>query len=179
MNSANAILVLTTGGTIDKQYFDALGEYKITNSMILKLLSIARVTHSYQVEEVLRKDSLEITDEDRDRIVKYVRDAASNNIVITHGTDTMTLTAEALQMIHDKTIVLTGALSPARFAESDAAFNLGMAFAAAQTALPGVYIAMNGSLFQGNNVVKDRQVGTFVVKPRANANATIKASEVD
>jgi L-asparaginase len=158
----DTVLVLTTGGTIDKQYFDALSEFQIADTAIRKLLVLARVTHSYRVEELLRKDSLDLVDEDRERIVEYVRQAPEAKVVVTHGTDTMTLTAAALAKIPHKTIVLTGALTPARFAESDAPFNLGMAFAAAQTASAGVYIAINGSVFRSDEVVKDRQLGQFV-----------------
>lgn len=160
----NAILVLTTGGTIDKQYFDALSRYQIADTTVTKSLAIARVTHPHQVEEVLRKDSLELTDGDRARIVEHVRRARHSHIVITHGTDTMTLTARALSEIVDKAIVLTGALEPARFSESDAAFNLGMAFATAQVASAGIYIAINGSVFRAEDVVKDRELGCFVLK---------------
>jgi L-asparaginase len=162
VDTPNTILVLTTGGTIDKQYFDALSQYQITDSIITRLLDVARVCHPYRVEEVLRKDSIDITDADRAQLVEHVRQAKFLKIVITHGTDTMTLTARALAGIPDKTIVLTGALAPARFSESDAAFNVGMAFAAAQTAAPGVYIAINGSVFRGGEVVKDREHGCFV-----------------
>jgi L-asparaginase len=165
MDTSNPILVLTTGGTIDKQYFDALSQYQITDSIITRLLDVARVRHPYQVEEVLRKDSIDITDEDRAQIVAHVRAAKLSQIVITHGTDTMTVTATALAAIADKTIVLTGALAPARFSESDAAFNLGMAFATVQTAAPGVYIAINGSVFRGDEVVKNRDLGYFLPKP--------------
>lgn len=163
--TSDGILVLTTGGTIDKQYFDALSQYQISDSTVVQLLDVARVRHPYRVEEVLRKDSLDLTDEDRALIVARVSQATATRIVITHGTDTMTVTAQALRLIQGKTIVLTGALAPARFAESDAAFNLGMAFATAQTAAPGIYIAINGSVFDGNAVVKDRERGCFVVKP--------------
>lgn len=159
------IIVLTTGGTIDKQYFDALSQYTITDTTITRLLLIARVTHLYRVEEVFRKDSLELTDDDRGQIVKHVRRAKPSRIVITHGTDTMTCTAQALAGIDGKTIVLTGALTPARFSESDAAFNLGMAFATAQTASPGVYITMNGTVFRGDQVIKSREHGRFILKP--------------
>jgi L-asparaginase len=131
----NSILILTTGGTIDKQYFDSLSQYQITDTTVTKLLDVGRVTHSYEVKEVLRKDSIERTDDDRARVVENVRQAAHSRIIITHGTDTMTLTAHALSMIPNKTIVLTGALAPSRFSESDAAFNLGMAFAIAQVHL--------------------------------------------
>ena len=140
------ILLLTTGGTIDKQYFDSLSHYQITDTTVTKLLSVARVTHPYVIEEILRKDSIDLTDKDRTRIVNHVTHTTHTHIIITHGTDTMTLTARALSAVRDKTIVLTGALAPARFIESDAAFNLGMAFATAQTAPAGIYITINGSV---------------------------------
>jgi L-asparaginase len=164
VKSADTVLVVTTGGTIDKQYFDALSEFQIADTAIRKLLEVARVTHPHQVEELLRKDSLDLGHEDRERIVEHVRQATETRIVVTHGTDTMTLTAAALAKIPHKTIVLTGALTPARFAESDAPFNLGMAFATAQTASAGVYIAINGSVFRWDEVVKDRQLGQFLRK---------------
>ena len=158
-----AILVLTTGGTIDKNYFDALSEYQIVESGIPALLKEARVALPFRVVEVCRKDSLELTDEDRAAIAKAAHDAPELRIVITHGTDTMTETAKVLDReAPGKTIVLTGALSPARFAETDAPFNLGMAFAAAQTATPGVWIAMSGQVFDGLKVRKDREAGKFV-----------------
>lgn len=162
MTNLDTVLVLTTGGTIDKQYFDALSEFQIADTAVRKLLIVARVTHSHRVEELLRKDSLDLLEQDRERIAEHVRQAAETKIVVTHGTDTMTLTAAVLAKIPGKTIVLTGALTPARFAESDAAFNLGMAFAAAQTAVPGVYIAVNGSVFRWDEVVKDRGLGQFI-----------------
>jgi L-asparaginase len=162
VDTSDTVLVLTTGGMIDKQYFDALSKYQITDSIVTRLLEVARVRHPYRVEEVLRKDSIDITPEDRAQIVEHVGRAQLSRIVITHGTDTMTVTAAALASIPDKTIVLTGALAPARFSESDAAFNLGMAFATAQTAAPGVYIAINGSVFRGAEVVKNHELGCFV-----------------
>lgn len=156
------ILILTTGGTIDKQYFDALSEYQIGDSAIAGLLKEARVTLPFRIEEVMRKDSLELDDADRTRIADAARAAPEVRIIVTHGTDTMTETAKSLAAISGKTMVLTGALAPARFATSDAAFNLGMAFAAAQVAPPGVYIAMSGQVFDGLKVRKDREAGRFV-----------------
>ena len=158
----DAILVLTTGGTIDKNYFDALSEYQVVDSGIPALLKEARVALPFRVEEVCRKDSLELTDKDRAGITRCVAEAPETRIVVTHGTDTMTETAKALAGIPGKTIVLTGALSPARFAETDAGFNLGMAFATAQVAPPGVYIAMSGQVFGGLKVRKDRAAARFV-----------------
>ncbi|NOU02159.1 MAG: asparaginase [Novosphingobium sp.] len=158
-----AILVLTTGGTIDKNYFDALSEYQIVDSGIAGLLTEARVALPIRVVELMRKDSLELTDADRALIAGAAREAPEQRIVVTHGTDTMTETAKVLAAeVPGKTICLTGALSPARFAETDAPFNLGMAFAAAQLAAPGVWIAMSGQVFDGLKVRKDRAAGKFV-----------------
>lgn len=155
------ILILTTGGTIDKQYFDSLSKYQIVETVIPRLLTVAKVTHPYQLEEVLRKDSLELTQEDREVLAQRVRNSKARRIIITHGTDTMAATAQHLSQVPDKTIVLIGALAPARFSESDAAFNLGMAFAAAQLAPPGVYVTMNGSVFDGLRVRKDYASASF------------------
>jgi L-asparaginase len=158
----HSLLILTTGGTIDKNYFDALSEYQITDSIIADLLKEAGVFFPYRVEEICRKDSLEITDADRLDILQHVKTAPETQIVITHGTDTMAQTAQTLVSVVGKTIVLTGALSPARFAKTDAPFNLGMAVATAQLAQPGVYIAMSGQVFDGVKVKKDRSAGRFV-----------------
>ncbi len=161
--TSQAILVLTTGGTIDKAYFDALSEYQIVESGIPALLNQARVALPFRVSELMRKDSLELTQADRALIASAAHEAPESRIVVTHGTDTMTDTARVLAAkVPGKTIVLTGALTPARFAETDAPFNLGMAFAAAQTCPPGVWIAMSGEVFDGLKVRKDRAAGKFV-----------------
>ena len=156
------ILVLTTGGTIDKIYFDALSDYQVGETVVSKLLDIARVKRPFRIEEVARKDSLELDDADRALIRDRVAAAPESHIIITHGTDTMTKTAKLLSAIAGKTVVLVGALAPARFGESDASFNLGMAFATVQVAAPGVYITMSGSVFRADKVVKDREKGAFV-----------------
>ena len=158
------IVIVTTGGTIDKAYFDASSTYQIGEPIVKKLLDAANVTHPYRIVEVLRKDSLEMTDEDRQRLKETVAGLDEQRVVITHGTDTMTDSAAVLAAIPGKSIVLTGALSPARFAESDATFNIGMAFAAAQALPAGVYIAMNGRVFRGDEVRKDRDQRRFVAK---------------
>jgi L-asparaginase len=155
------VLILTTGGTIDKVYFDELSRYEVGDSLVGRLLETARVTLPFRIEELMRKDSLELTDADRELIVRRVEAAETSHVVITHGTDTMTETAAALAHVAGKTVVLTGALAPARFNETDAVFNLGMAFAAAQFAPPGVYIAVNGTIFPGTGVRKDRERGRF------------------
>ena len=158
-----SILVLTTGGTIDKAYFDALSEYQIVDSGIPDLLREARVALPLRVVELMRKDSLELTEADRALIASAAREAPESRIVVTHGTDTMTETAKVLaNAVPGKTICLTGALSPARFAETDANFNLGMAIATVQVAPPGVYIAMSGQVFDALKVKKDRAAGKFV-----------------
>jgi len=159
------ITVVTTGGTIDKLYFDSLSEYQVGESMVRKLLAIANVKYPFDVVEALRKDSLEMTDADREELCRCVSGLKTSRVVITHGTDTMTVTAQRLACVTGKTIVLTGALTPARFSESDAPFNLGMAFAAAQTAPRGVFIAMNGEVFAAGAVRKDREAGRFVRLP--------------
>lgn len=163
-----SLLVVTTGGTIDKLYFDALSEYQIGDSVVERVLRQARVALPFRVVELLRKDSLDLTDADRAAIVATVAAAPETRAVITHGTDTMTDTAAALLAagagVAGKTIVLVGALAPARFADSDAPFNLGMAVAAAQTAAPGVWIAMNGTVFDGARVRKDRSINSFVAR---------------
>jgi L-asparaginase len=160
--AAPPIVVLTTGGTIDKTYFDALSQYQIAESVVTRLLEIGRVTYPFQIMELLRKDSLDLTDADRETIRARVVGLPTPRVVITHGTDTMTDTARVLAGIPDKTIVFTGSLSPARFSESDATFNLGMAFATVQVAPPGVYIAMSGQVFRADKVRKDRAAGRFV-----------------
>jgi L-asparaginase len=161
MTTEPNLLILTTGGTIDKAYFDALSSYEIVDSAVHGLLTEARVAFPVRVIELMRKDSLDLDDEDRALIAESVRAAPESRIVVTHGTDTMTDTAQVLAAIPGKTMVLTGALAPARFSHSDAAFNLGMAVAAAQVAAPGVYIAMSGQVFDGLKVRKDREAGRF------------------
>ena len=162
MRDSDEILVLTTGGTFDKIYFDAMSRFEVGHSVVSDLLEQAVVKKAYRVVEVLRKDSLELTDAYRLAIRAAVLAAPNQQIVITHGTDTMTETGRVLADIAHKTIVLTGALSPARFAETDAMFNLGMAFAAVQTCAFGVYITMNGTVFDATRVHKDRSRNAFI-----------------
>ena len=156
------LAILTTGGTIDKVYFDALSEFQVGESVVPQILRAGLVRSDIRVESLMSKDSLDLTDADRSVIREAVARAPEKGIIITHGTDTMTETAKALEGIADKTVVLVGALSPARFAHSDAHFNLGMAVAAAQLAAPGVWIAMSGTVFPAAGVRKDRAAGAFV-----------------
>ncbi len=153
--------VFTTGGTIDKVYFDANSEFQVGDSAISEIFREANVSVTYHVESLMRKDSLDITDADRQLIVEAVRKSTAERILITHGTDTMPQTAAALKAITGKTIVLTGAMQPARLRFTDAIFNIGFAAAVIQTLLPGVYIAMNGQVFEAGKVRKNRQAGRF------------------
>jgi L-asparaginase len=139
--------ILTTGGTIDKIYFDKKSRYEIGDPQAGSLLERANVVIDYEVSPILRQDSLDITESDRETIRKAAEGVSETHIVITHGTDTMLATAGALRGIEGKTIVLTGSMYPARLHESDAVFNMGCAVIAAQVLEPGVYIAMNGRIF--------------------------------
>lgn len=162
VESNKPILVLTTGGTFDKIYFDAKSSFEVGSSIVGQLLAQGKVQSPFEVRELMRKDSLELDDNDRARIRDAVSTSAEARIVITHGTDTMTDTAAVLHDMPGKTIVLTGALAPARFAETDAVFNLGMAFGAVQSLPEGVYIAMNGTVFDASRVRKDREQNAFI-----------------
>ena len=149
------IKFLTTGGTIDKIYFDAKSEYEVGEPQIDAMLREAQAIVDYEVRQLMRKDSLELTDEDRQLIRRTIVEDSARRFVVTHGTDTMAKTARALAGLDDKIIVLTGALSPARFRGSDASFNIAMALAACQVLPSGVYIAMNGRIFPGDRVRKN------------------------
>lgn len=155
------VAILTAGGTIDKVYFDALSSYTVGDPQIVRILRDADVQVETHVETLFRKDSLELTDEDRQRIVMRAGEVPADRLLITHGTDTMTLTAEALRAVPHKTIVLVGSLSPACLKASDAEFNVGFAFAAVQILPPGVYIAMNGQVFPAGQVRKNREANRF------------------
>lgn len=154
--------IFTTGGTIDKVYFDALSEFQVGESPLEAILREANVNLDFELTSLMKKDSLELTDADRDEIHASVSASAAYHILITHGTDTMAETAKRLIGIPDKTIVLTGAMQPARLRSTDAIFNVGFAIAAARSQPSGVYIAMNGHVFEAGHVRKDRAEGRFV-----------------
>jgi L-asparaginase len=155
------IKIFTTGGTIDKTYFDAKSEYEVGDPQIMDILRIANVRVPYVVETLLRKDSLDLNEDDRRIIVQRLQREPGKRILVTHGTDTMVETAQALESITDKTIVLVGSLNPAKFKNSDAEFNIGFAMAAVQTLEPGAYITMNGRIFSAGNVRKNRERNQF------------------
>lgn len=147
--------ILTTGGTIDKVYFDAKSEYEVGSPQVTEILHEANITFDYTLESVLRKDSLELTEADRQLIRDRIAASACDRILVTHGTDTMIQTARALAGIPGKTIVLTGSMQPARFRNTDAGFNIGVAIGAVQCLPPGVYVAMNGRVFDPRRAQKN------------------------
>ena len=155
------IRFITTGGTIDKIYFDALSQFEVGESQMEHILREGLVQVDYDIVPLMQKDSLEIQDADRKVLRDYIAADDGTHYVVTHGTDTMPETAEALRDLEGKTIVLTGALTPARFRTTDAMFNVGMAVAAVQTAKPGVYIAMSGQVFEAGAVRKNRAENRF------------------
>lgn len=155
------IAILTTGGTFDKIYFDANSEYSIGEPCISSILDEGNVTSEFRIKSILKKDSLDINQKERELIKKSVIECEEERIIIIHGTDTMVETAKFLEEIKDKTIVLTGSMQPARFKKTDAIFNSGFAFAAALSLENGIYIAMNGRIFNSSNVRKNIDLGRF------------------
>ena len=161
------IQIFTTGGTIDKVYFDAQSAYEIGDPQITGILRAAGVAFEVETEVLLQKDSLEMTDEDRTLVAGRVQASPHRHVIVTHGTDTM---ADTARVVADalaeggttgKTVVFVGSLSPARFKASDAEFNVGFASAAVQTLAPGVYVAMNGRVFDPHHVRKSRERNRF------------------
>jgi L-asparaginase len=155
------IRFITTGGTIDKIYFDDLSQFEVGESQVQHILTEGRVDFDFEIVPLLHKDSLHMTAEDRRSLRDFIANDDATRYVVTHGTDTMPETASALSGLEGKTIVLTGALSPARFRTTDAVFNVGMAVAAAQLAAPGVYLAMSGQVFEAGRVRKNREENRF------------------
>jgi L-asparaginase len=166
MKSGEAIRILITGGTIDKEYDPLTGELTFSKSHLSNMLNLVRCKVKPILEEVMLKDSLQMRNEDREEILKKCINCLENRIIITHGTDTMVETARVLgNHAKEKTIVLVGAMIPYAFGASDALFNLGSAFSAAQALQPGVYITMNGKIFHWDNVRKNKESGEFEESP--------------
>ncbi|MBU1564922.1 MAG: asparaginase [Proteobacteria bacterium] len=157
----HSITIISVGGTIDKIYFDAKSEYEVGPPNIEKVLAELNLSITYRVNSLMRKDSLDLTDDDRSLIAKTVAEEPCPRVLITHGTDTMVETAKALRNLVGKTVVLTGALEPALFKTSDAVFNIGCAIGAVQVLPPGVYIAMNGRIFTAGKVRKNLTLNKF------------------
>ena len=148
--------IFTTGGTLDKMYFDALSEFQIGDPVVGPILESMNVGFEFCVDELMRLDSLDMTDEHRQIIQQRVSDTDAEYILIMHGTDGMVETAGWLGEIANKKIIFTGAMQPAAFTDTDAVFNIGCAVGAIQMVEDGVYIVMNGQVFAADKVVKNR-----------------------
>ena len=157
-----AIRIFITGGTFDKEYNELNGELYFKDTHMNDLLEMGRSKLNVEIRTLMMVDSLEMSQQDRELIVHQCVHCEENKIVITHGTDTMTITAKILaEKIKNKTIILTGAMIPIKFGSSDGLFNLGSALAFAQSLAPGVYVAMNGRCFNWDNVRKNKLTGVF------------------
>jgi L-asparaginase len=157
-----AIRIFITGGTFDKEYNELTGELYFKDSHMSELLDKGRCKVPVEIRTLMMVDSLAMTDGDRDLIAHQCNQCDEKQIVITHGTDTMSETAKVLaEKVNDKTIVLTGAMIPIKFGSSDGLFNLGSALAFAQTLPAGIYVAMNGRYFNWDNVRKNKETGMF------------------
>ena len=159
---APAIRLFVTGGTFDKEYDEIHGTLDFRDTHLPEMLEMGRSRLDVRIEPLMMLDSLEMTDEDRRLIASRCRDCAEQAVVITHGTDTMVETASLLaEQVSEKTIVLTGAMIPIAFGSSDGLFNLGGALAVVQVLEPGVYVTMNGRVFEWDKVRKNRATGVF------------------
>jgi len=157
----DSLCIVTTGGTIDKIYFDDKSDFQVGEPQIGRILEELGVAFRFNVIPILRKDSLHITEADRELLRATIAAQPARHILVTHGTDSMVQTANVLASLTDKTIVLTGALNPARFRGSDAEFNIGTAVGAVQCLPPGVYIAMNGRIWNPSKVRKNVEANRF------------------
>jgi L-asparaginase len=161
------ILIIQTGGTIDKDYpkLTKGWAFEITDSAAERILRRVHPSFQYEVKGVLKKDSQDITDEDRDLIAEACIKSQYHKILVTHGTDTMIKTASYLaKRVHDKIIVLTGAAKPERFKDSDAEFNVGTAIGAMESLSSGVYIAMHGRVLPYEKTMRENSTGKFIEK---------------
>ncbi len=157
----NKLDILTTGGTIDKIYYDDKSDYQIGQPEIGRILRAMNVAFDWEIRALMRKDSLHLGDKDRALIREAIMSSPDRHFLITHGTDTMVETAAALGDVGDRVIVMTGALNPARFIDSDAVFNIGCAVAAVQCLPAGIWIAMNGRIWDPAKVRKNRAENRF------------------
>jgi L-asparaginase len=158
---SESLAVFTTGGTIDKIYFDALSEFQVGETALGSILREANVGFGFTITSLMRKDSLDMTPDDRAAVRDAVIACPARRILVTHGTDTMIDTARALGDVGDRTVVFTGAMQPASLRSSDAVFNVGFAIGAARLLPPGVYLAMNGEVFDPANIRKNRDAMRF------------------
>jgi len=156
------IRIFITGGTFDKEYDEITGRLYFKDTHVVEMLKLGRCRLPVEVRTVMMVDSLDMTEEDRQLIAQNCSKVPEEQIVITHGTDTMVDTARVLAArVPSKTIVLTGAMIPYAFGSSDGLFNLGSALAVCQVLPSGVYIAINGQVFEWDKVRKNRRTGTF------------------
>ena len=161
-----SVRVFVTGGTFDKEYDELSGRLYFRNTHVDEMLRRGRCGLDVDVETLMMVDSLDMTDAQRGMIVRACLECDEDQIVITHGTDTMVETARAIaEGVTNKTVVLTGAMVPYAFGSSDGLFNLGSALSFAQVLPPGVYVAMNGCVFRGDRVRKNREQGVFEETP--------------
>lgn len=157
-----AIMLFVTGGTFDKEYDELNGKLYFKDTHLPEMFKLGRCSLDIRIRTLMMIDSLEMTDEDREVIIRQCKRMEEDRILITHGTDTMVKTAKALEKENiGKTIVLTGAMIPYKFGSSDGFFNLGSALAFVQTLPHGVYIAMNGKHFSAGKVMKNVRTGYF------------------
>ena len=156
------VRILITGGTFDKEYDEITGKLYFKDTHMREILDLGRSKLEVKIRTLMLVDSLDMTNDDRDVILDNCRRVSENQIVITHGTDTMTETGKVIANAKlEKTIILTGAMIPYKFGSSDGLFNLGCALAFSQTLPNGVYIAMNGRYFDWNKVEKNKKTGVF------------------
>ena len=156
------IRIFVTGGTFDKNYDEIHGRLTFGDTHLPEMLRLGRCRLDVSIRTLMMIDSLDMTDADRELIVRHCAQSDESRIVITHGTDTMVETAAALARgVTGKTVVLTGAMIPYAFGSSDGLFNLGSAVSFAQVLPPGIYIAMNGQHFAWDRVRKNRETGVF------------------
>ncbi len=160
-DSDTEIKIYTTGGTIDKLKSKSGSKYRVGRSKIEYTLEEANVSFDYSISSILQKDSLYMDDKDIQLIFNTVKNSSHKYIVITHGTDTIVQTAKKMESMEGKVIVLTGAFKPAKCKSSDATFNIGYAIASVQLLKPGVYITMNGSIFNPDETRKNLEMNTF------------------
>lgn len=157
-----SIRIFITGGTFDKEYNELTGQLFFKDSHLPEMLQLGRNLVPVEIRTLMMVDSLQMSETDRDLIAEHCIKSPEKQIIITHGTDTMALTARRIAAeVKDKTIVLTGAMVPYKFGSSDGLFNLGSAMAFVQTLPPGVYVAMNGRYFSAANVRKNKETGEF------------------
>ena len=156
------IKIFITGGTFDKEYNELTGELYFKNSHMYELLELGRCRLDVDIETLMMVDSIEMSKTERNYIIQKCIEEPLKQIIITHGTDTMVITARILaDAVNDKTIVLIGAMIPVRFGSSDGLFNMGSALSFVLALSPGVYIAMNGQIFNQENVRKNKKLGIF------------------